>query len=234
MLYLYLSLPISVALRRSSKGLQLALLESARCRSTPRRALTHDPSAPDLQLPTQLQQTLVTLPTTALSSQPDLQTADDKIDLAPPPHSPRSEPSPSGPPSPRPPPFSSLYFPSDAELDQIRAAITGTNCEPLFATAPAPSFEEALAEDEAESKAEAEKAAVVAQDKKGEPSGKGVDDGEPPPPYTEESSPLESFTYVMASAGGPTSIITQVQQTPGAPINTLGGRHGSSGIGSRH
>lgn len=172
------------------------------------------------------------MPTTALSSQPDLPTADDKIDLAPPPHSPRSEASSSGSPSPRPPPFSSLYFPSDAELDQIRAAITGTNCEPLFATAPAPSFEEALAEDEAESKAEAE--TKTALDKKGEPSGKGVDDGEPPPPYTEGSSPLESFTYVMASAGGPASIITQVQQTPGAPINTLGGRHKSSEIRSSH
>ena len=170
-----------------------------------------------------------------MSSQPDLPTADDKIDFAPPPHSPRSQASSSGPPSPRPPPFSSLYFPSDAELDQIRAAITGTNCESLFATAPAPSFEEALAEDGAETKAEAEtKAVLAAQDKKGEPSGKGVDDGEPPPPYTEGSSPLDSFTYVMASAGGPASIITQVQQTPGAPINTLGGMPGGPEDEDKH
>ena len=166
----------------------------------------------------------VTLPTTALSSQPDLPIADDKIHFAPPPHSPRSEASASSPPSPRPPPFSSLYFPTDAELDHIRAAVTGTVAESLLATAPAPSFEEALAEGQVESKAEAEtKAALAAQDTKGESSGKGVDDGEPPPPYTEGSSPLESFTYVMASAGGPASIITQVQQSPGAPINTLGG-----------
>ena len=160
-----------------------------------------------------------------MSSQPDLPTADDKIYIEPPPHSLRSEASSSSPPSPRPPPFSSLYFPSDAELDRIRAAVTGTSCESFLSTAPAPSFEEALAEDEAESKAEAEtKAVLAAQDKKGEPSGKGVDDGEPPPPYSEGSSPLESFTYVMASAGGPASIITQVQQSPGAPINTLGGK----------
>lgn len=53
---------------------------------------------------------------------------------------------------------------------------------------------------------------------------KDIDDGEPPPPYSEGSSPLESFTYVMASAGGPASIITQVsQQSGGPPINTLGG-----------
>ena len=161
-----------------------------------------------------------------MSSQPDLPTADDKIYIGLPPNSPRSQASSSSPPSPRPPPFSSLYFPSDAELDRIRASVTGTHCESLYTTAPAPSFEEALAEDEAESNAQAEsKADLAAQDKKGESSGKGVDDGEPPPPYTEGSSPLDTFTYVMASAGGPASIITQVQQAPaGAPINTLGGR----------
>jgi hypothetical protein len=169
----------------------------------------------------------VQLPTTALSSQPDiLPTVDDKVLHIglPPPHSPRSEASSSSPPSPRPPPFSSLYFPSNAELDRIRAAVTGTACEALLSTAPAPSFEEALAEDEAESQAEAEaKAVLAAQDPKGESSGKTVDDGEPPPPYTEGSIPIDSFTYVMASAGGPASIITQVQQTAAAPINTLGG-----------
>jgi dipeptidyl-peptidase III len=165
------------------------------------------------------------LPTTALSrpAETDFPTADDKIYIAPPPHSPRSQASSSNPPSPRPPPFSSLYFPTDAELNHIRAAITGTACESLLATAPAPSFEEALAEDEAESKA-AESKAEKDKDTKGESSGKGVDDGEPPPPYTEGPSPIDSFHYVMASAGGPASIITQVQQSPGAPINTLGGR----------
>lgn len=68
---------------------------------------------------------------------------------------------------------------------------------------------------------------IVAETKaffqKGESSGaKSAEDGEPPPPYTEGSSPIESFTYVMAAAGGPSSIITQVQQAGGPPINTLG------------
>ena len=150
---------------------------------------------------------------------------EDKIYLAPPPHSPRSEASSSSPPSPRPPPFSSLYFPTDAELDRIRATVTETGCDSLLATAPAPSFEEALAEDEAGCEAERETKAALPQDTKVQsPPGKALDDGEPPPPYTEGSSPLDSFTYVMAAAGGAASIITQVQQTAGPPINTLGGK----------
>jgi hypothetical protein len=137
---------------------------------------------------------------------------------------PRFEASSSNPPSPRPPPFSSLYFPPETELHRIKAAVTEAACESLLATAPAPSFEETLAEDEAESKAAAETKAALPRDTKGESSGKGVDDGEPPPPYTEGSSPLESFTYVMAAAGGAASIITQVQQTSGPPVNALGGK----------
>ncbi|OAL24215.1 hypothetical protein AYO22_05875 [Fonsecaea multimorphosa] len=147
---------------------------------------------------------------------------EDKIYIAPPPHSPRSEASSSSPPSPRPPPFSSLYFPTDAELDRIRATVAEAHSDSLLASAPAPSFEEALAEDEPGSKAERETKAALPQDTKAQSSsGKNVDDGEPPPPYTEGSSPLESFTYLMAAAGGAASIITQVQQT-GPPINTLG------------
>jgi dipeptidyl-peptidase III len=164
------------------------------------------------------------LPTTAFSNQlGDSTPTEEKVYAAPALQSPASEASASNPPSPRPPPFSSLYFPSDAELDRIKATVTEAACNSLLATAPAPSFEEALAEDEAESKAEAEAKAALPPDTKGEPSSKGVDDGEPPPPYTEGSSPLDSFTYVMAAAGGAASIITQVQQTPGPPINTLGG-----------
>lgn len=48
------------------------------------------------------------------------------------------------------------------------------------------------------------------------------DEGEPPPAYSEGSSPLQSFTYLMAAAGGASSIITQVQQG-GPPINAIGG-----------
>ena len=75
-----------------------------------------------------------------------------------------------GPPSPRPPPFSSLYFPTDAELDRFRATVTETACDSLLATAPAPSFEEALAEDEAECEAERETKAALPQDTKAQSS----------------------------------------------------------------
>lgn len=147
----------------------------------------------------------------------------DKIDFAPPPQFSRSAAASSSyPPSPTPPPFSSLYFPTDAELDRIRATVTENTCHNLLVTAPAPSFEEALAEDDAESKAEAETKAALPADNKAQ-SSKSVDDEEAPPPYTEGSSPLDSFNYVMAAAGGASSIITQVQQSAGPPINTLGG-----------
>lgn len=95
--------------------------------------------------------------------------------------------------------------------------------EHILAALPAPSFEEALAEDAEDERSAATKA-TLPRDTKGESSTRGLDDGEPPPPYTEGSSPIEAFTYVMAAAGGASSIITQVQQTAGPPINTLGGR----------
>lgn len=111
--------------------------------------------------------------------------------------------------SPYPPPFSSLYFPSrDAD-----------ESPPAFAAAPP--FTESSSS--AAAAAAATKAALPRDHKDGS-SSKDIDDGEPPPPYSEGDSPLESFTYVMASAGGPASIITQVSQTSaGPPINTLGG-----------
>jgi len=66
---------------------------------------------------------------------------------------------------------------------------------------------------------------ALPQDTKGESSRNAKDDeAEPPPAYSEGSSPLQSFTYLMAAAGGASSIITQVQQG-GPPINTLGGEH---------
>ncbi|KAK2796855.1 hypothetical protein FQN51_008945 [Onygenales sp. PD_10] len=142
---------------------------------------------------------------------------------APPPHSPASGPS-SNPPSPCPPPFSSLYSAPDAELDRIKASVTESAASCLPAFAPAPPFDEpspAFSPPPAPPVV-ADTKAALSRDKKGESSGKGLDDGEPPPPYTEGSSPLESFTYVMAAAGGAASIITQVQQTGGPPLNTLG------------
>jgi hypothetical protein len=67
------------------------------------------------------------------------------------------------------------------------------------------------------------KAALPRDTKDGAAGSAGLDDGEPPPPYSEGSSPIRSFTYVMATAGGPASIITQVSQTSAAPVGSLGG-----------
>ena len=128
-----------------------------------------------------------------------------------------------------PPPFSShnfpsRYFPAPSPADPYRALVTECATESLTAYAPcgpAPPFEEAFSASAASSVVADTKAALP-RDTKGDGQGsKDLDDGEPPPPYTEGSSPLEGFTYVMAAAG---SIITQVQQGGPAPINTaLGG-----------
>ena len=127
-------------------------------------------------------------------------------------------------PSPRPPPFSSLYIVPEAELSRVKSAVTDSSAPCLPAFSLAPPFEEPLASaSPVAPPVIVDTKAALSRDKKGEPSGKGPDDGEPPPPYTEGSSPLESFTYVMAAAGGAASIITQVQQTGGPPVNTLGG-----------
>lgn len=54
------------------------------------------------------------------------------------------------------------------------------------------------------------------------PGSPGKDEeAEPPPAYSEGPSPLPSFAFLMASAGGASSIITQVQQG-GPPINAIG------------
>jgi ATP-binding cassette subfamily F protein 3 len=124
--------------------------------------------------------------------------------------------------SPYPPPFSSLYFPSrDTEEQRNKACQTQPDESPP-AFAAAPPFTESSSS--AAAAAAAETKAALPRDTKDGSSSKDIDDGEPPPPYSEGDSPLESFTYVMASAGGPASIITQVSQTStGPPINTLGG-----------
>ena len=126
----------------------------------------------------------------------------------------------SEPPSPRPPPFSSLYFPPPAEgVGQVKSFVTEPDSSTLPAFAPALPLERPGHT----TTAEEEVKAALPQDTKGESSSKGLDDGEPPPPYTEGSSPLEGFQYVMAAAGGAASIITQVQQGGPPPVNTLGG-----------
>ncbi|KNG51472.1 P-loop containing nucleoside triphosphate hydrolase protein [Stemphylium lycopersici] len=121
--------------------------------------------------------------------------------------------------SPYPPPFSSLFFPSeDAEERTKLGEPAEDESPPAFTSAPA------FPESSSSAAAVAATKAALPHDTKDGSSSKDLDDGEPPPPYSEGSSPLESFTYVMASAGGPASIITQVSQTSaGPPINTLGG-----------
>lgn len=120
--------------------------------------------------------------------------------------------------SAHPPPFSSLFVsPSPDSNRAYKVTEPGPACPP--ALAPPTPVEESLEP--------APSSAVVADTKASfsEPKNEGsADDSEPPPPYTEGYSPLESFTYVMAAAGGASSIITQVSQTGGPPINTLGGK----------
>lgn len=135
-----------------------------------------------------------------------------------PPLNPPASASSSDPPSPRPPPFSSLYFPLVSATAPPGEPVTEPDFSSLPAFAPTSPFETAAA-----ATAEAETKAALPPDTKGDSSNKSADDGEPPPPYTEGSSPLDSFTYVMAAAGGAASIITQVQQGGPAPINTLAG-----------
>lgn len=147
---------------------------------------------------------------------------DDDYYTAPPPHSP-SEASASS--SVGPPPFSSLFFASsDLEPNSNRLEVSessGSASLPAFAP---PTVEEPHASAPSSSVVADTKASF--EDPKADAPGKSSDDGEPPPPYTEGYSPLESFSYVMAAAGGASSIITQVQQTGGPPINTLGGMCG--------
>lgn len=164
-------------------------------------------------------ETRLSLTTTARAPSPADSLVEDDYYTAPPPHSP-SEASASTSFSLGPPPFSSLFFASPSnEFNQPKVSESGPASLPAFA--PPPPVEEPL-ESAPSSSVVADTKASFSTPKRDGP-GKNTDDGEPPPPYTEGYSPLESFTYVMAAAGGASSIITQVQQTGGPPINTLGG-----------
>lgn len=124
-------------------------------------------------------------------------------------------------PSHAPPPFSSLYFPSPASPDRLKVLEPDSGPPPAFSPAPAAPSHTAPAT----SSVEAETKAALPRDTKAESSSKAAEESEPPPPYTEGSSPLDSFTYVMAATGGPASIITQVSQGgPAAQGNSLAGR----------
>ncbi|KAL8795279.1 MAG: hypothetical protein Q9195_002290 [Heterodermia aff. obscurata] len=120
-----------------------------------------------------------------------------------------------------PPPFSSLYFPAVHSPSRGEASITEPDSSPPPAFCPAPPAQPIS--NPATTSVEAETKAALPSDTKGQSSGRALEDAEPPPPYTEGSSPLDSFTYVMAAAGGPASLITQVQQGGGVgrPGSTL-------------
>ncbi|KAK4134769.1 hypothetical protein BT67DRAFT_378654, partial [Trichocladium antarcticum] len=159
---------------------------------------------------------------------------------SPPPQYPASEASGSSPLRP-PPSFSSLFPTPDLDA----AASVFEPCEPYKPTvddasddvasasaaapAPAPAYApcQQVASESSNSAAEAlrfrdETKRALPQDTKG-PAGSSSkdDDAEPPPAYSEGYSPLLSFSYLMAAAGGASSIITQVQQG-GPSLNPLG------------
>ncbi|KAK6614059.1 dipeptidyl-peptidase III [Botrytis cinerea] len=125
------------------------------------------------------------------------------------------------------PPFSSLYTSTAEAVEAYKVAVTEAGAS--LSTSPAAPEYVPVASDQSRQaheastssrNVEAETKAALPQDTKGE-SSKKDDENEPPPAYSEGSSPLDGFTYLMAAAGGAASIITQVQQGA-APINTLG------------
>ena len=141
---------------------------------------------------------------------------------SPPPQYPASEPSSSAPASPRPPPFSSLYTSTAEAVHAYKTAVTEAGASGTV-PAYAPLAFESREPSTSSRDVVAETKAALPQDTKSE-SSKKDEESEPPPAYSEGSSPLESFTYLMAAAGGAASIITQVQQGDAQPINTLGGK----------
>ncbi|KAK7992090.1 hypothetical protein PG988_000884 [Apiospora saccharicola] len=144
---------------------------------------------------------------------------------------------------PAPPPFFDLYEYASAEdlADEHFESLPSTEKSPAPSTAhpassaapayapratsssePPPALASAAQASTAYQDVVAETKRSLPQDNKPESSGQKSDDSnEPPPAYTEGYSPLLSFTYLMAAAGGASSIITQVQQG-GPPINTIG------------
>lgn len=143
--------------------------------------------------------------------------------LSPPPQYPTSEASTS-----RPPPFSSLYgnFETSASTHHVycdsSSAVAAAGSS-VAAPAYAPTSSVISGDEPASSsfdQALTDTKRGITQDKKGAAASKD-DDTEPPPAYSEGPSPLQSFTFLMATAGGASSIITQVQQG-GPPINAIG------------
>lgn len=147
---------------------------------------------------------------------------------SPPPQYPASEAS-----SSRPPPFSSLFYPPDERSGKF-PAVEGEASGSVVVAAPAyytctttplvtGSSQQPFDPDQrAFRDPVTETKRALPRDTKGESSRKD-DDAEPPPAYSEGDSPLLSFAYLMAAAGGASSIITQVQQG-GPPVNAIGGQ----------
>lgn len=139
-------------------------------------------------------------------------------------------------PRPAPPPFSSLYdyvspedladhhfeLPPPASTSFAEAEASSATAAPAYVPSTSSDSSE-TAQSEAYKDTLAETKRALPQDVKGgESSGQKSDDlSEPPPAYEEGYSPLLSFTYLMAAAGGASSIITQVQQG-GPSINAIG------------
>lgn len=130
---------------------------------------------------------------------------------------------------PAPPPFSSLYtvddhfkLPPTICSPSFEAGASSATAAPAYAPSPSAS-ESPLERSGSFEDTVAETKRALPQDVKGESSNQKGDDSEPPPAYSEGYSPLLSFTYLMAAAGGASSIITQVQQG-GPPINAIGGK----------
>lgn len=139
-----------------------------------------------------------------------------------------------------PPPFSSLYQfvsaedladdhfqlpPSCSREPASEPAASSATAAPAYAP-PSSSFlgQAAPASSNGLRNAVAETKRALPQDNKaGSSAPKGEDSDEAPPAYEEGYSPLLSFSYLMAAAGGASSIITQVQQG-GPPINAIGGK----------
>ncbi|KZL71411.1 general stress response protein whi2 protein, partial [Colletotrichum tofieldiae] len=132
----------------------------------------------------------------------------------------------------RPPPFSSIYGSPETVCDpELSCRPSPPNVSASASSLAAPAYApltSSLSVDQSSSasaptsfdQALAETKCALPPDTKGSSSGKD-DDAEPPPAYSEGPSPLQSFTFLMATAGGASSIITQVQQG-GPPINAIG------------
>lgn len=176
--------------------------------------------------------TTTTTTTTIAASQAQAEDADGSVpepEQSPPPQYPVSEASS----SPRPPPFSSLFAPladPGERSGKFVAVVTSveTECRASGSLA-APAYtsaSESVNPDQSAARAFRDPVTdtkrALPRDTKGESSRKD-DDTEPPPAYSEGDSPLQAFAYLMAAAGGASSIITQVQQG-GPPINAIGGK----------